>query len=70
MKILSKTTWEEIIKWCIIIAFAGLVYYIVTPKYTYQGDNGSFRVNKVTSELEKLGADENYNFFYKKQKNR
>jgi len=44
----------EVAKWCIIIAFAGLVLYAVYPKYyvKFCGNHPEFRVNTITGTTE------------------
>jgi hypothetical protein len=45
---------QWIAKWCIVIAFAGLVFYIVYPKYfvKFCGAGPAFRINQITGTTE------------------
>jgi hypothetical protein len=40
----------NIIKWCVIIVFAGIVLYFITPKYEMIKDGQCF--NKITGRLQ------------------
>lgn len=41
-----------------LVVFAGMVFYLVAPKYTFTADNAHIRKNKVTGSIEWLRYDE------------
>ena len=49
-----KTTIISIVKWWIIIAFAGAVVYAVIPKWEFHPELARIVLNKVTGEVKKF----------------
>ena len=44
----------DVIKWGLILAIAGAVFYTVCPKYEFAGDTYIYRINKITGQTETL----------------
>lgn len=42
-------------KWCIIIAFGGLMFYAVYPKYFVTTRGEMLRINKISGKVEHYG---------------
>ena len=46
----------DVVKWGLILIVAGIVFYMVYPKYYYDDDEVPFRANRVTGCVEKYDA--------------
>jgi len=49
---IAELTFLTVLKWCVIILFAGVILYFVTPKYEMTKDGECF--NKITGRLSPL----------------
>jgi len=51
-----KERFLDVIKWSLILIVAGVVFYVVYPKYHFQ-DGGVVRCNTLTGEVEIWNAE-------------